>query len=115
MACFGSRTRTGDGRIEKRKGESMTLVYPSGLISIGTPEVTSNVGVAHDETPPKGSGWPDARGGQERRGRLASTKAHTKLAAIRPTAAPKLPNVVPYPLSVIWMGVHLGASTCQRR
>ena len=49
MACFGSRTRTGDGRIENCSGESMILVSPSSPISIGEPDVTSNVGAAHDE------------------------------------------------------------------
>jgi hypothetical protein len=51
MACFESRTRIGDGRIEKRNGESMTLVSPSSPISIGASDVTSTVGVAHDESP----------------------------------------------------------------
>jgi non-specific serine/threonine protein kinase len=38
MALFESRTRTGVGRIEKRKVESMTLVSPSSPISIGPSE-----------------------------------------------------------------------------
>ena len=76
MACFGSRTRTGVGRIEKCSGEFMTLVSPSSPISIGASDVTSNVGVAHDESP-VALRMAGCEGGQECCG-AASTAQHQR-------------------------------------
>jgi hypothetical protein len=56
MAIFESRTRIGVGRIESGNVESMIMVAPSSPIWIRPSEVTSNVGVAHDESPTKHSG-----------------------------------------------------------
>ena len=43
MACCGSRTRTGCGRIENLSGGSITIVSPSSPSSILSADVTSNV------------------------------------------------------------------------
>ena len=82
------------------------MVSPSRPISIGASEVTSNVGVAHDESPLKRSGWPDARAARNAAAsaRLVSTNATTPSwwVSIR-GRLPKPPNVVPYGLLEIWM------------
>ena len=105
MAYFGSRTRTGKRRIENRSGESMTLLSPSSPVSIGAPDVISNVGVAHDESP-EVLRMTGREGSQEPRGvgPLGQHQSHHQACGYPADGgSPSRQTSCPYGLLEIWM------------